>query len=114
MFKNIARKLHVTFTRADTADFFMNVVKQTISYRENHNISRNDFMHLLIQLKNNGVVDGESSKGGNLTVEEIAAQGKIKAVLFALLNYFYIVFFLFQLLSFFWVILMAYLIAFFW
>ena len=76
MFKNIARKLHITFTRTDTADFFMNAVKQTISYRENNDISRNDFMHLLIQLKNNGAIDGESSTGGNLTVEEIAAQGK--------------------------------------
>jgi hypothetical protein len=34
-------------------------------------------MHLLIQLKNNGAIEGESTKLGNLTVEEIAAQGEL-------------------------------------
>jgi cytochrome P450 family 6 len=76
MFKDLARKLHVSLTRSDSADFFMSAVKQTVEYREKNNISRNDFMHLLIQLKNNGAIEGESTKIGNLTVEEIAAQGK--------------------------------------
>jgi cytochrome P450 family 6 len=70
MFKNLARKLHVTFTRRETSDFFLNAVKQTVEYRENHKVQRNDFMHLLIQLKN-----GVSSSKDVLTIEEIAAQG---------------------------------------
>lgn len=76
MFKDLARKLHVTTTRSEINDFFMNAVKQTVEYREKNDISRNDFMHLLIQLKNNGAIEGDSTKIGNLTVEEIAAQGK--------------------------------------
>jgi cytochrome P450 family 6 len=71
MFKDLARKLHVTFTRRETSDFFMNAVKQTVEYRENHNVQRNDFMHLLIQLKN-----GVNGSKDLLTLEEIAAQGK--------------------------------------
>jgi hypothetical protein len=34
-------------------------------------------MHLLIQLKNNGAIEGEPTKSENLTIEEIAAQGEV-------------------------------------
>jgi cytochrome P450 family 6 len=87
MFKDIARKLHVSLINPETTDFFLNAVKQTVEYREKNNISRNDFMHLLIQLKNNGVIEGESTKNGNLTVEEVAAQGKTKRFLRYLGNF---------------------------
>lgn len=76
MFKNLARKLHVSITQSDVREFFMNAVKQTVNYRETNNVSRNDFMHLLIQLKNNGIIADKSMQNVNLTVEEIAAQGK--------------------------------------
>lgn len=33
--------------------FFRKVVKETISYRENNNVYRSDFMQLLVELKNN-------------------------------------------------------------
>lgn len=77
MFKDLARKLHVTMFQKDTTDFFMKVVQETVEYREKNNIHRNDFMHLLIQLKNSGAVEGESTKIGNLTIEEVAAQAVI-------------------------------------
>lgn len=76
MFKNMARKLHVTMFRKETSDFFMNVVKETVEYREKNNVNRNDFMHLLIQLKNTGAIEGESTTG-NVSIEEIAAQAFI-------------------------------------
>ena len=38
----------------DIEDFVFSVVKQTIEYREKKNFSRNDFMQLMIQLKNQG------------------------------------------------------------
>lgn len=37
--------------------YFRNMVRETVNYREENNIKRNDFMHLLIQLKNKGIVD---------------------------------------------------------
>lgn len=75
MFKNLARKMHVVLLRKDTTSFFMNVVKDTVEYREKHSVQRNDFMHLLIQLKNKGALDGESVNIGKLSLEEVAAQG---------------------------------------
>ena len=32
--------------------YFLNMVEETVNYRERNNITRNDFMHLLIQIKN--------------------------------------------------------------
>lgn len=54
----------------------MRIVSDTIQYREQNNISRNDFMHLLIQLKNKGALDGESTNVGKISVTEIAAQAR--------------------------------------
>lgn len=42
----------------------MNVVRETIEYREKHNITRNDFLQLMMAMKNDGA----------LTFEQIAAQ----------------------------------------
>lgn len=39
-------------------DFFLNAVRETIEEREKNNIRRNDFMDLIIQLKNKGYVEG--------------------------------------------------------
>jgi cytochrome P450 family 6 len=33
-------------------NYFMNMVKETVEYREKNNVVRNDFMQLMIQLKN--------------------------------------------------------------
>lgn len=84
-------KKHVPFTQAffkgthqDVEKFIFSVVKQTIDYREKNNISRNDFMQLMIQFKNQGymTVDKESIDGKaaekqevtKLTINQIAAQ----------------------------------------
>lgn len=40
----------------DVNEFIFSIVKQTVEYREQKNFSRNDFMQLLIQLKNEGYV----------------------------------------------------------
>ncbi|KAF2882940.1 hypothetical protein ILUMI_23245 [Ignelater luminosus] len=78
--------LKIPLVIQDVSKFFMGIVKQTVDYREKNNIIRNDFMHLLIQLKNNVKVKDKgylgslkSQKNGNevgstLTLEEIAAQ----------------------------------------
>lgn len=66
-----ARFFGIKALRDEVSEFFMNVVRSTIDYREKNNIERNDFMDLLIKLKNKGN-DSELSTG--LTVNEIAAQ----------------------------------------
>ena len=40
--------------------YFRNMVEETVNYRERNNITRNDFMHLLIQIKNKVKVDEEN------------------------------------------------------
>lgn len=69
--KGLARLLGLKILRDDVSEFFMNVVKSTIEYREKNNIERNDFMDLLIKLKTDE--DGGKITDG-LTVNQIAAQ----------------------------------------
>jgi len=37
--------------------YFVNMVEETVNYRERNNFTRNDFMHLLIQIKNKVKLD---------------------------------------------------------
>lgn len=53
--------------------FFENIVKETLAYRQSNKIERNDFMHLLIDLKNNPNPDFSA-----ISDNEIAAQVKFK------------------------------------
>lgn len=62
--------------------FFQNVVKDTIEFRENNNVIRRDFLQLLIQLKNNGKLDGDNNHDQSsiemaLTMDEAASQAFI-------------------------------------
>lgn len=40
----------------------MNVVKETVEYREKNNVRRNDFLQLLIDLKNKGKIEDVDAK----------------------------------------------------
>lgn len=42
-------------------DFFFKIVGDTVKYREKNNVERNDFLDLLIQIKNKGKVEDESN-----------------------------------------------------
>ncbi|XP_069672362.1 probable cytochrome P450 6a13 [Periplaneta americana] len=42
---------------SEVSKYFRKMVSETVEYREKNNVVRNDFMHLLIQLKNKGFVD---------------------------------------------------------
>jgi cytochrome P450 family 6 len=67
-FKSLARKFHVKLIPDHIANFYMDVTKETVSYREkNPHIKRQDFMNLLVELKQKNVI----------TVEQIAAQSFI-------------------------------------
>ncbi|KAI2474278.1 hypothetical protein C4B38_000346 [Diabrotica virgifera virgifera] len=67
----------------DVNHFFLNVIEKTVNYRETNKISRKDFMHLLLQLKNRGKVaddqfifkqEGEKDGENFITFNELAAQ----------------------------------------
>lgn len=63
--------------------FFMDVIRRTIEYRENNNVFRKDFIHMMLQLKNRGkIADDEfitkrkdEEVGSDIiTFNELAAQ----------------------------------------
>lgn len=63
-------KLMLKAIDGDVEDFIFSMVKQTVDYREQKNFSRNDFMQLLIQLKNQGYVpvDKGDKENGDVKV----------------------------------------------
>lgn len=66
-FQKLALKLRMRFVPEDVSDFFLKTVKETIDYRTENNIERNDVMDLLIKIMNK-----EGSEA--ITFEELAAQ----------------------------------------
>ncbi|XP_061396405.1 probable cytochrome P450 6a13 [Musca vetustissima] len=86
MFTNpkLARKLRMKTFSDDVADFFMKAVKETVEYRLKNNIKRNDFMDMLIEMKqqrDNLIAEGkqvdEDDMSGGLTLEQLAAQAMV-------------------------------------
>lgn len=75
LFPKLAHKLHVIMTRKDVSEFFLGIVKETIEHREQNDVKRNDFMDMLIELKNNDTLDEDNNvKLEKLTFEQVAAQ----------------------------------------
>ncbi|KAF2904570.1 hypothetical protein ILUMI_01617 [Ignelater luminosus] len=81
----ILQFFNIPVNRKDVTNFFLDVVEETVNYRESNNIARKDFMHLLIQLKNNiKIEEGQNDNlkqindggevGTSLTMSELAAQ----------------------------------------
>nr|ACG68822.1 cytochrome P450 [Anopheles funestus] len=81
MFKGLAKRIGVKLTDEGVERFFLQVVRDTVQYREMNNVQRNDFMNLLLQIKNKGYLD-ERDIGANdnlkgetaMTLNELAAQ----------------------------------------
>ncbi|XP_062563717.1 probable cytochrome P450 6d5 [Armigeres subalbatus] len=64
--------------------FILNMVRETLEYREKNGVVRKDMMQLLLQLRNGGSVSGDErwdveklAKFKNLSVEEAAAQAHV-------------------------------------
>lgn len=73
-FQRLARLFNLKLTSPEVSDFFMKLVRETVDYREKHAVQRDDFLSLLMQIKNGGKLDGETVVLGKLTFEELAAQ----------------------------------------
>lgn len=50
-FPELCRKLHVRLNPKEPTEFFLNTFLQTLEYREKNNIQRNDFVSMLLALK---------------------------------------------------------------
>jgi len=80
----LASVVKIPFVPPDVTEYFKRMVMETIKYRENENVTRNDFLQLLMQLKSKASLDMEkqggdttnpqSGKDVGLTEEQIAAQ----------------------------------------
>ncbi|PSN44025.1 hypothetical protein C0J52_16970 [Blattella germanica] len=74
---SLALKFRISMNSKDVEKFFISMVRETVGLREKHNVRRNDFLQLLINLKNQVC---EDSKGNfqnekiEMTMEELAAQ----------------------------------------
>lgn len=85
-FPKYFHKMKLKLADKAVEDFLFSIVKQTVEYREKNNFSRNDFMQLLIQLKNQGYVsvdkgenddaqlNTELSKSNKLDMNSLVAQ----------------------------------------
>lgn len=62
---NLARKLGILFNPKECGEFFLNTMLQTFDYREKNQIPRNDFVSLLLGLKE------------SFTKTELAAEGML-------------------------------------
>lgn len=56
----------------DVEEFIFSIVKQTVEYRETNNVERNDFMQLLIQLKNQGYVSADKDENAVQEVQKLS------------------------------------------
>lgn len=67
-YKKIANIFRIKLFRNDVAAFFMRVIRETVEYRKNNQIERNDFMGLMLDMKKT------ANKDEIPTFNEIAAQ----------------------------------------
>ncbi|XP_065080061.1 probable cytochrome P450 6a21 [Ochlerotatus camptorhynchus] len=79
LFKDLSRTLGIKLTDPGVEKFFMGLIRETVEFREKNNVKRNDFMNLLLQLKNKGrledmVEEKEELGKRGLTMDELAAQ----------------------------------------
>ncbi|XP_067006558.2 cytochrome P450 6k1 [Anabrus simplex] len=75
----LAKIVKVKFMNEEVSNFFRRMIKEAVTYREENKIFRNDYLDMLVQIKNKGRVDDDASSiiiGGvkmEYTDEEIAA-----------------------------------------
>jgi Cytochrome P450. len=68
-------KLGIRILPWEVTQFFISAVRDTIQYREQHNIVRNDFMQQLIQLKNEGQVRDDDEVDKADLKKEVSTNG---------------------------------------
>lgn len=78
VFIDFAKTFKLTVTPKFINDFFLPMIKELYEYRTKNDVTRNDFLSLLIQIKKYGKLrDEEMENVGTLTFDELAAQAFI-------------------------------------
>ncbi|KAK7789226.1 hypothetical protein R5R35_007051 [Gryllus longicercus] len=77
-FPPVGKLLNMQFPEKDISDFFMKAVKDTVDYREKNNVKRNDFLQLLIELKNKRKIEEDAEKDSMITAEGLAQESELK------------------------------------
>lgn len=54
----------------DVEDFILSMVKQSLDYRENNNVTRKDFLQLMVQVRNTGSVQSDGDWETKITKDE--------------------------------------------
>lgn len=73
-YQDWCRKLSIQITPKRIQNFFLKLITETVEYREKNDIQRNDFLSMLIQLKNKGKLDGDETEVGKISFTDLAAQ----------------------------------------
>ncbi|XP_011190520.2 probable cytochrome P450 6a21 [Zeugodacus cucurbitae] len=71
---SVARYFHVRLRPDAITDFFMNIVRETVDYREKNEVQRNDFLNILMELNKGKLKFDNNADEKGLTLEEMAAQ----------------------------------------
>lgn len=61
--KKLIETFNIRFIEKSVSDYFIGIVDTAIKYRERNNVTRNDFLDLLIALKNNTTMQKFSETG---------------------------------------------------
>ena len=75
-FQKIAKMLHMRLLPTEISDFFMNSIRETVNYRLENKIVRNDIMDMLLKIKDNG-----TKEEGKISFNELAAQCKSSMII---------------------------------
>ena len=70
--------------------YFRNIVEETVNYRERNNVTRNDFIQLLIQIKNKVNLEDENEileMNGHGNLENKISESGMHSYLFIMLNF---------------------------
>ncbi|KAJ4428355.1 hypothetical protein ANN_24374 [Periplaneta americana] len=96
----------------DITQFFVGLVRDTIEYREKNNVVRNDFMQLLIQMKNQGKVQDDEHTNSESISNGTAVNGASKNDEFGKRHLFILFYFVFSVFQYTFVRDRAYLLGF--
>ena len=70
----LLKLFHIRVHPQETINFFIGVVKYVIDYREKNSVVRNDFMQLLIQLKNKNKIEDDGDINSEHVQDETAGK----------------------------------------
>jgi len=74
-FRKYLKNFDFMTTNKEVSDFFLSSIRETVDYRENNDVKRNDFLSLLLQIKKHGKINDDVGESiGGITTEQLAAQ----------------------------------------